>query len=554
MSLVNFTVTRNTQKNVVNSEGFLENVGNNVPGFEYKRELVPLFSNYLASSDLLNGNYYVKSFEETVIEGGQSFPVSGVDGYKITAPAAAPVNISASYTNIFKSEVEENSKVCFSFYAKAGTAKQVVVGMNDYPNFNNYLLQLNFDLPNPLVSQPFGSINAGSEALSNGWYRFYVSFDIGSVGQFTDIAIIISSAFGGGSNTLSNGRDMYFAGLQLNTGISPLTYENPEFVSDEIEEVFVYRGTSIEPPSTNYAKASEDLVNTTYWNSFSGLDIAAVSEINPKNEIGSFLLSEDTIDDPHYFSFFDRPLSFNSGETWTQSWFVKKGDGANAPDIVQLVMDLTAFGVTYANFDISVGGDTSGTITASSGGTAGIRYYGNGWYRIWLTGTTITTNGNVDIIIALTNNNPTAGRFAFYQGQSDTNIFIQFPQLEKNDKPTSYIETGISIATRNADIISLSNANAYIPDEGQVVFEWEQQETDTLNIGVLSTTVEAGVRRLKFIYTSTEQKLYIDGVLVDSATGTYDWSNMDVIDLGNFEGFDQPLTYLKIFAINEHTI
>jgi hypothetical protein len=48
--------------------------------------------------------------------------------------------------------------------------------------------------------------------------------------------------------------------------------------------------------------------------------------------------------------------------------------------------------------------------------------------------------------------------------------------------------------------------------------------------------------------------LYIDDVLVDSITGNYDWSGMDKIELGNFNGTDQPTTHLRLFAINENTV
>jgi hypothetical protein len=373
MSLVNFTVTRNTQKNVINSEGFLENVGNNVPGFEYKRELIVVF-------------------------------------------------------------------------------------------------------------------------------------------------------------------------------------DDPESDSDEIEEVFTYRGALIEPASTNYAKESEDLDNATYWTPLR-TTIATNTETDPKGGTNSFLLSETVDNGVHYIitEIAERP-SISLGETWTQSIFVKKGDGANAPDIIQLTHSGSEFGATnYANYDISVGGGTSGTVTASNGGTAGIRYYGNGWYRISWTSTS-TGAGSGALLVIFTNDNPTASRAPSYAGQTDANVFIWGAQLEQASEPSSYIKTEGSIATRNADIIRLLNADQYTPNKGQVVLEWEQYESDTLHIGLVSGSVEPGVRKLKFIYTSTEQKLYIDDVLVDSITGNYDWSGMDKIELGNFNGSDQPTTHLRLFAINENTV
>jgi len=295
------------------------------------------------------------------------------------------------------------------------------------------------------------------------------------------------------------------------------------------------------------------LDDATYW-LLARTTIATDTETDPKGGTNSFLLNETVDNGTHVFltESAHRP-SIGSGETWTISIFVKKGDGANAPDIVQLTHLLGTFGTQYANFDISVGGGTSGTVTDSSGGTAGIRYYGNGWYRISWTATS-TGAGSGSLILAFTNNNPTATRAHSYAGQTDANVFVWGAQLEQASESSSYIKTEGSIATRNADIIKLLNADQYTPNEGQVVLEWEQYESDTLHIGLVSGSVEPGVRKLKFIYTSTEQKLYIDDVLVDSITGNYDWSGMDKIELGNFNGTDQPTTHLRLFAINENTV
>ena len=169
-----------------------------------------------------------------------------------------------------------------------------------------------------------------------------------------------------------------------------------------------YKGVLVEPESVNEAKASEDLDNATYW-ALNDITIAGDTETDPKGGTNSFLLSETTDNDTHFIitEIAERP-SVGSGETWTMSIFVKKGDGANAPDIIQLTHLLGTFGTQYANFDISVGSGTSGTVTDSSGGTAGIRYYGNGWYRISWTATS-TGSGTDFASFLFTNDNPTSG-------------------------------------------------------------------------------------------------------------------------------------------------
>ena len=223
-----------------------------------------------------------------------------------------------------------------------------------------------------------------------------------------------------------------------------------------------YKGVLVEPQSVNEAKASEDLDNATYWTA-TNTTIAGDTETDPKGGTNSFLLSETVDNGAHFIltALAHRP-SIGSGETWTSSIFVKKGDGANAPDIIQLAHQPTTFAAgNYANFDISVGGGTSGTVTASSGGTGRIRYYGNGWYRISFTATS-TSAGNAIVYIVFTNDNPTATRAPSYAGQTDANVFVWGAQLEASKIATSYIPTTTEAVTRLKDDIYLSSASSLI--------------------------------------------------------------------------------------------
>jgi len=256
-----------------------------------------------------------------------------------------------------------------------------------------------------------------------------------------------------------------------------------EYANDEAAIEFnadgSYKGVLVEPQSVNEAKASEDLDNGTYWG-LANATIAGDTETDPKGGTNSFLLSETVANGNHIFitQSAHRP-SVGSGETWTNSIFVKKGDGANAPDIVQLAP--FTVGTNYANFDISVGGGTSGTVTDSSGGTGRIRYYGNGWYRISFTA---TSTGLADAFVALlfTNNNPTATRAPSYAGQTDANVFIWGAQLEESPIATSYIPTITGAVTRVKDDIYLTSASSLIGQtEGTLFVEVDWQTTGDIN-------------------------------------------------------------------------
>jgi len=263
-----------------------------------------------------------------------------------------------------------------------------------------------------------------------------------------------------------------------------------EYANDEAAIEFnadgSYKGVLVEPQSINEALQSEDLDNATYWTVFRAT-IATDTETDPKGGTNSFLLSETVDNLSHGFvtASAQRP-SIASGETWTQSIFVKKGDGANAPDIIQLTHLLGTFGAQYANFDISVGGGTSGTVTDSSGGTAGIRYYGNGWYRISWTATS-TGAGSGALFLGFTNNNPTATRAPSYAGQTDANVFIWGAQLEESPIATSYIPTTTGAVTRVKDDIYLTSASSLIGQtEGTLFIEVDWQLTNGTNQNLLT--------------------------------------------------------------------
>ena len=336
-----------------------------------------------------------------------------------------------------------------------------------------------------------------------------------------------------------------------------------------------YKGVLVEPQSVNEAKASEDLDNATYWD-LTNTTIAGDTETDPKGGTNSFLLSETVANGGHYIltPSGHRP-SIGSGETWTQSIFVKKGDGANAPDIIQLTHTAASFGTQYANFDISVGGGTSGTVTDSSGGTAGIRYYGNGWYRISWTATS-TSAGDAWVALILTNNNPTAGRAPSYAGQTDANVFIWGAQLEESPIATSYIPTTTGAVTRLKDDIFFTNASSVIGQtEGTMFVEVDWQLTSgttqilfevnnggsndriaiynrnspielrmfaqsngssETNQGA-SSTAYSGIQKIALAYKQNDVELYVNGSSVSTDT-TVDLSSLATLTDVNFGNRD----------------
>ena len=366
-----------------------------------------------------------------------------------------------------------------------------------------------------------------------------------------------------------------------------------EYANDEAAIEFnadgSYKGVLVEPESVNEAKASEDLDNATYWG-VARVTIAGDTETDPKGGTNSFLLSE-TVDNDTHFIFIpsgQRP-SVGSGETWTNSIFVKKGNGANAPDIIQLLHGVDFGATSYANFDISVGGGTSGTVTASSGGTGRIRYYGNGWYRISFTATS-TTSGDDNVIITFTNNNPTATRAPSYAGQTDANVFIWGAQLEESPIATSYIPTTTGAVTRVADDIYLTSASSLIGQTEGTLFvevDWQftsgvfqnifvvsdgtannrvqiiKMDTDDLYMRLFANNVEitsqgesstaySGIQKIAFAYKTNDFELYRNGssISTDTSGSLASLATLTDVDFGIFvTGQDPANMWIRAVAL-----
>ena len=220
----------------------------------------------------------------------------------------------------------------------------------------------------------------------------------------------------------------------------------------------------LEPQRTNLATNSETFTGYGLF----GSSLSSVALTNPSNGANSVLLEENT-DNSAHFIFSPTVINYTVDNYYTNSIFVKKGNGANAPDIVQLSFSSIAFGSSkYANFNI-----VTGVITAQVGGTATIISLPNGWYRITFSAQcTVTTPNASGVTLFFTNNNATATRAPIYIGNVNSNVFVWGGQLEAGSYATSYIPTTTSTVTRNQDIMSKTNlyTNNFITSAGGTWF------------------------------------------------------------------------------------
>lgn len=198
---------------------------------------------------------------------------------------------------------------------------------------------------------------------------------------------------------------------------------------------------------------------TTSWSTTQVTAVVATGILDPTGGQNVVRLTEIAATNNHTFFQSIPNYRVQLGGPYTFSTFLRRGDGSNAPNIMQLV-----FGNGFANFNIN-----TGTVTFSgSVSSANIENAGGGWWRCSIAG---GTNGigvgsiNPNAIIAFVNNNPTAVRLPSYSNGANavnTNVFVYGAQFEKSLSATTYQRNDLYPETTNGfGFYSSSNVSPY---------------------------------------------------------------------------------------------
>ena len=332
-----------------------------------------------------------------------------------------------------------------------------------------------------------------------------------------------------------------------------------EFVNDypsfEFNEDGTYRGLLSEEKAINLLLYNEDFSQSS-WDDINSITEQSTVETPDQDNTNRYIkIVTDDINDAgsltgNRLGITQKIPTIEEGNIYTLSVFVKI-DQVDQPKYVILqaqgsdVINNNAVD-SIAFFDLNGNGSVGSEFRNIS---AGIKKYYNDWFFCWITWEQkleVDSNTNV--------------RFDFYGGsgpnqplQKGTSYSGYFwrPQLEKNSTFSSPIKTEGTVVTRNADVITMSDASQYIPSSGTVIIEWEQKTTGKVYIGALSADFAEGKRKLRFQYSPTQQSLFIGDstTAVDSITGTFDFSGMAKIELGHANEANQPNTNIRYFAI-----
>jgi hypothetical protein len=217
-------------------------------------------------------------------------------------------------------------------------------------------------------------------------------------------------------------------------------------VADQVPRLDYSNGTPgilAECQTTNLCLRSNEFTNA-YWVK-TGTTVAQSTTVDFLTGEKTYLLAETISTGIHTITSSNIPVQ--QYLPYVASCFLKKGSGANAPNIIRLVL-----GVSWVNFNIS-----TGEVLSSSGGqmTGYTKAYANGWYRCTIFGDFISSDTDKTLRVQFTNNQDSlvSSIFLTYAGNVNANVFISGTQLENGNMSTSYIPTVGSTLLRRADQI-----------------------------------------------------------------------------------------------------
>ena len=347
-----------------------------------------------------------------------------------------------------------------------------------------------------------GNITEKIEDVGNGWYRISVTASTDA----TRVRIYPAEENTAGGTSGS----VYIQDAQLEQGLVARDYIETTTtaveggITDNVPRLD-YTDAScpsllLEPQRTNVIESSE-YFDGSLW-SATNITITNNDAESPEGIDNASKIILDSGSSSSCELRLQNNKSVTLGDDYTFSVFAK----ADEFDKIELDFSDSRMGSTYVVANL-----TNGTITlrGNDNTSDSIEDYGDGWYRIILTGTAIAT-GTTALIFRL-GANPT--------GDGTSGFHIYGAQFEEGSYATSYIPTYGSAVTRNAETcLDAGNADTFNDSEG--VF---YTEISTLSLSdtserriTISNTSNNSYLRIQYGGTSGTIYLfvYINGVKV----------------------------------------
>jgi hypothetical protein len=196
-------------------------------------------------------------------------------------------------------------------------------------------------------------------------------------------------------------------------------------------------------------------------------------------------LVENTATAVHYTS---ETITVSGDTRYTMSVFAKAGERG----FLKLQCGFVSNWVLAHDiiFDLSDGSLHNSTHAQSVEGTDfGSYNMGNGWYRLWISGTTISSATAAGFNLHLATG---VGNEVNYTGNGYSGVFVWGAQFEEGSFPTSYIPTSGSTVTRAKDDASITgdNFSSFFSNQvGTIYCEYGQIHEGDPKIGERLVTV-----------------------------------------------------------------
>jgi len=446
------SVTRATIGTRVNSDGEIEQVPYNL--FQRSEE----FENAIWTKTNLS-----------IIQNTQTSPIGNLTADTIRIGIDA-----SSVRHRFNQQLvySINTTYTTSYYLKKANHRWVqliyvidtVFGVNSWANF---------DLENGVIGNTGAGAIATIENVGNGWYRCSVQGTTLVGVSSTGCEILTTNNTNSGRYPpyqSSLAEDVcYIWGAQLVRGTQAKDYF-PTTNRFNIPRIDYSNGSCpsilVEPQRTNLSLQSEDFTNG--W-SLEGTSITSNTQSAPDNLPSADTLSELTTNDVHRT--YRSAITVTANALYTSSFFVKK----NNIRYVRLVLTQNASTTIWAGAQFDLDTQTFTSQVGIGGGvftSATITTFANGWFRISVVGSIPSTLmipmlvlSNGDAML----NTDTRG-CPVYLGNTSNSLYVWGAQLELGSNVTSYIPTIASTVTRNADVISNTNASTLIGQSEGTIF------------------------------------------------------------------------------------
>jgi hypothetical protein len=363
-----------------------------------------------------------------------------------------------------------------SVHAKANTSNFLQIAGGGSVFGSN--VWANFDLSGGTVGSVGSSTTASIQSIGSGWYRCVITGTAtatSTVGNaFGIIPVESSSAVRFPTNAGTTSIYVWGAQIEQRSSVTAYTVTTTQPITNYIPALqtaasgvarFEHNpvtgeslGLEIEEQRTNLLTYSEDFSNA-YWNK-SGSSIVANTIVAPDGTLTGDALIESTANSEHHVQ--ANNITVVSGTSYTTSFYIKAVNSVRNVRVFQFQNSSPFSGFGILTFNPTTGSVLSGTGT--------VQDVGNGWFRVSITGSALSTGANLRISLV-------SGASTFsYTGDGYSGIYIWGAQLEAGSFATSYIPTVASQVTRVADLAIMTGTNFsswYRADEGTVYTEAE---------------------------------------------------------------------------------